>query len=400
METDFRVTIAGVTFKNPLLAASANHVRGLENTARIIRSGVGGIVCKSVTELAGMRGSNRARFAILDEYHRPCRGTIPRMYTFYSRTGSMEAPEAWLKDLPAKLKLAEAHQVVLIGSIAAGRPESWVDIARMMERNGVPMIELNIGCPHYGRVEERMGALIGQDPAACKELVGAVRSAVKIPLIVKLTPQAMDLIAIVKAVQEAGADALTMTNRYMGFAVDIENACPHTGSWAAVGGPWVKPLALRWIAESYRNFPLPIFGSNGAAEWSDVIEFMMAGASLVQMAGAFMLRGPELIPEILTGMDAFLKRKGYRSAAELTGVAARAAIPYNQLHLTPVQRMRVVEAVCIQCGRCMDACYYGAVKRQGDTITIGQECMGCELCLAFCPVPGALEPEPVGEPAG
>jgi dihydroorotate dehydrogenase (fumarate)/dihydropyrimidine dehydrogenase (NAD+) subunit PreA len=395
MEVDFRVTIAGVTFKNPLLAASANHVRGIENTARIIRSGVGGIVCKSVTELEGMRGSNRARFAILDEYHRPCRGNIPRMYTFYSRTGSMEEPEAWLRDLPAKLDLAKTHDVVLIGSIAAGSPENWVKIARMMEKNGLPMIELNIGCPHYERVDERMGALIGQDPEACRELVGAVRSAVDIPLIVKLTPQVMDLTKIVKAVQESGADALTMTNRYMGFTVDIENACPYTGSWAAVGGPWVKPLSLRWIAECYRNSSLPIFGSNGAADWTDAIEFMMAGASLVQMAGAFMLRGPDLIPEILTGMDAFLKRKGYRSVTEITGTAARAAIPYNELHRTPVQRVRIVEEVCIQCGNCMNACYYGAVKMEGKTITIGGDCMGCELCLAFCPVPGALEIEPI-----
>jgi dihydroorotate dehydrogenase (fumarate)/dihydropyrimidine dehydrogenase (NAD+) subunit PreA len=240
-----------------------------------------------------------------------------------------------------------------------------------------------------------MGALIGQDPAACRELVGAVRSAVDVPLIVKLTPQAMDLTRIAEAVQEAGADALTMTNRYMGFTVDIENACPHTGSWAAVGGPWVKPLSLRWIAECYSNFSLPIFGSNGAADWSDVIEFMMAGSSFVQLAGAFMLRGPDLISEILTGMDAFLKQKGYRSIKEIIGVAARAAMPYNELHRTPVQRMRIVEEACIQCGDCLNACYYGAIKNEEGSITIGDGCMGCELCLAFCSVPGALETETV-----
>ena len=390
---NLEVTIVGVTFKNPLLAASANHVRGIENTSRIIRSGVGGIVCKSVSELEGMRASNRARFAILDEYHRPCRGNIPRMFTLYSRTGSMEAPEDWLKDLPVKLKLAQEHNVVLIGSIAAGKPENWVKIARMMAQNGVPMIELNLGCPHYGKVGERMGALIGQDPEACRQVVAAVRSAVKVPIIVKVTPQVIDLMSIVNAAKEAGADAVTVTNRYMGFAVDIEKGEPYIDGWAAVGGPWIKPLSLRWIAECHRNASLPIFGSNGAANWSDVVEFMMAGASLVQMASAFMLEGPDLIPKILEGMEEFLKRKGYPSVKDITGLAVQNALPYKELHRLPVQRMHINQESCIQCGNCLNACYYGAITQDEDTVNIGTGCMGCELCQAFCPVPGAIENE-------
>ena len=209
---DLSMTIAGVRFKNPLLAGSANHVRGLEYTKRIIRSGVGGLVGKSVTDLESMRQSKTARYAILDEYRRPCRGQIPRMYTFYSRSGSMEAPEAWLRDLPEKLALAREHDVVYIGSIGAGRIESWVAIARMMADHGVPMIELNLGCPHAERSPEKMGAQLGQDPEASRAVVAAVRAAVRVPLIVKVTPQAGSLMAVVRAVEAAGADALTMTN--------------------------------------------------------------------------------------------------------------------------------------------------------------------------------------------
>ncbi|MBW2146144.1 MAG: tRNA-dihydrouridine synthase [Deltaproteobacteria bacterium] len=392
---DLKMTVAGVTFKNPLLAASANHVRGIENTQRVVRSGVGGVVCKSVTELEGLRKSENARFAILDEYHRPCQGKIPRMYTFYSRTGSMEHPDDWLRDLPLKLKLAQEHNVVFIGSIAAGKPESWIAIARMMADNGVPMIELNLGCPHYEKVAEGMGALLGQNPEACSRVITAVRSVVKIPVIVKLTPQVADLMTIVKMVQEAGADAITVSNRFLGFAVDIENGRPYTGSMAGVGGPWIKPLTQRWVAQCYLGSPLPILGSNGAADWSDVIEFMMAGASLIQMAGAFMLEGPRLIPKILEGIEAFMKRKGYGSVNEIIGMAARAAIPYTELHRLPVQRMRLDRGVCTRCGNCLGACYYGALHQKGDEVIVGESCVGCELCLAFCPTPGALTPEAI-----
>jgi dihydroorotate dehydrogenase (fumarate)/dihydropyrimidine dehydrogenase (NAD+) subunit PreA len=220
-----------------------------------------------------------------------------------------------------------------------------------------------------------------------------VRSAVKVPIIVKVTPQVIDLMTIVNAAKEAGADAVTVTNRYMGFAVDIEKGEPYIGGWAAVGGPWIKPLSLRWIAECYRTVSLPVFGSNGAANWSDVVEFMMAGASLVQMASAFMLEGPDLIPKILEGMEDFLKRKSYRSMKDITGLAVQNALPYKELHRLPVQRMHINQDTCIQCGNCLNACYYSAITQQEETVNIGPGCMGCELCLAFCPVPGAIEKE-------
>jgi len=397
---DLSMTVAGVRFKNPLLAGSANHVRGAEYTRRIIQSGVGGVVGKSVTDLESMRQIKNARYAILDEYRRPCAGHIPRMYTFYSRTGSMESPEDWLRDLPDKLALARAHDVVLIGSVAAGKIESWVSIARMMADNGVPMIELNLGCPHYERSPEKMGAQLGQDPEACRQVVAMVRSEVRVPIIVKVTPQVANLMPVVRAVQEAGADAVTVTNRFMGFAVDIETGTPYTGSWAAVGGPWIAPLTLRWVAQCYRDTRLPILGSNGAADWSDVIEFLMAGASLVQLVGRFMPTGPDLIPQLLTDLTAFMQRKGYGSIQEMVGVAARAAVPYTELHRIPAQRMRLESDLCNLCGNCLHACYYGALFQHGDEVGITNDCVGCGLCAVFCPT-GALCVEAVAaDPSG
>lgn len=396
---DLSMTVAGIRFKNPLLAGSANHVRGAEATRRIIRSGVGGIVGKSVTDLESMRQTKNARYAILDEYRRPCAGRIPRMYTFYSRTGGMESPEEWLRDLPGKLALAKEHDVVFIGSVGAGRIESWVSIARMMADNGVPMIELNLGCPHSERASEKMGAQLGQDPEACRQVVAAVRREVRVPLIVKLTPQVTNLMAAVRAVEEAGAAAVTVTNRFMGFAVDIERGTPYTGSWAAVGGPWIAPLTLRWVAQCYRDSRLPVLGSNGAAEWSDVIEFLMAGASVVQMVGRFMLTGPDLIPRLLADITAFMRRKGYGSIREMVGVAARAAVPYTELHRIPDQRMRLESELCTDCGKCLHACYCGALVRRGDAPVITEACVGCGLCAAFCPA-GALQVETVGIGSG
>ena len=106
-------------------------------------------------------------------------------------------------------------------------------------------------------------------------------------------------------------------NRFLGFAVDIERGVPYTGGWAAVGGPWISPLTLRWVAQCHRDCRLPILGSNGAADWADAVEFLMAGATAVQLVGRFMLDGPDLIPRLLSELSAFMERKSYRSVQEL-----------------------------------------------------------------------------------
>ena len=377
---DISLELCGLRMASPLMLASGILGETGPSLLKAIKAGAGAVVTKSI----GM--------VPRDGYPNP---TVVETECGLLNAIGLANPgiDEYIKELQAAVK--GSGGVPVIGSIFAGEPGEFAELAKAMASGGASAVELNLSCPHAERSPEKMGVLLGQDPEACRQVVGEVRRAVQVPLIVKVTPQVANVMAVVRAVEQAGASAVTMTNRFMGFAVDIERAAPYTGSWAAVGGPWIAPLTLRWVAQCHRDSRLPILGSNGAAEWSDVVEFVMAGASLVQLVGRFMLTGPELIPRILTDLTAFMQRKGYGSIREMVGVAARAAVPYTELHRIPAQRMRLVSELCSDCGKCLHACYYGALIRQGEEVVVTDACVGCELCAVFCPT-GALQVEVVG----
>ena len=141
--------------------------------------------------------------------------------------------------------------------------------------------------------------------------------------------------------REAGASAVTLTNRFLGFVVNIETARPFIYGHAGVGGPWVKPLTLRWISKTYEAMPdLPITGSNGCYDASDMVEFMMSGARIVQMCSAVMLKGYPYLGQVVKDFGAFLDRKGYATSEDIVGLAARAAMPYDQIKALPRRARR------------------------------------------------------------
>jgi dihydroorotate dehydrogenase (NAD+) catalytic subunit len=168
----------------------------------------------------------------------------------------------------------------------------------------------------------------GLNPKDASEVTAAVRRVVKKPLIVKLSPNAGDLVAVAHAVRESGADCLSMVNTYQALAIDVEKACPvFDNIRAGLSGPAIKPLALRAVydvALSMRALPqrerIPIIALGGISTWQDAVEFIMAGAIAIQV-GTATFCNPATMIEILDGLTAFMKRKGYASIDELCGVA-------------------------------------------------------------------------------
>ncbi len=390
LEVDF----CGVSLKNPIMAASAEPTLNADNMRRCMDSGVGGVIAKTMTDSEAMRElTTRSKWRFLNERHEVCRGKVPRAFTLYGRSGlAFEEPEVFLKEIREALSYASHCGAVVIGSIASTEISGWVDLAKRMEDAGVPLMELNFGCPHPKLMPGvRTGMNVGQDFDYACEITQAVAEAVDVPIMVKVTPQVIDLVEFSGRLREAGAAAVTLTNRYLGFIPDIETGKPLIYGWAGAGGPWTKPLTLRWISQVHCRYKGDIFiaGTNGAYDWRDVVMFIMSGAHVVQMCSAVMAYGYGWLAKQVRRLEEFMDEKGYERVSDMWGIAADAAIPYAEM---PREIARLNPEICTYCKRCLRVCFYGAMQDGGDRLWVREDrCVGCGGCLSVCPVAGAVE---------
>jgi len=385
---DLKVNFLGVDFKNPVLASSAEPTLDKRNMKRVIESGAGGLVVKTITDSEPMKKLGfQTRWRYLDEKHQVCHGNIPRLFTLYGRAGLQDKEtDVWLKEIEEARIMGDKEGCVVIGSIGGTDIPGWVKLAKMMEETGVKMMELNFGCPHPSQMEEaKTGMLVGQDKELASDIVKAVSQNVSIPLIIKLTPQVANVVEVARAVKDAGASAVTVINRFVGFCVDVERAEPRIYGLAGTGGPWVKPLTLRWIYQIYRDLGIPISGTNGVYDAQDVAEFMMAGATVVEMCSVVMAKGYGWITKTIRELNDFLDRKGYKTAGELTGIASQKVLSYAEMEKLPKEKAEVDEDLCTLCEKCVETCFYNALKVEDGRLIVDGCCRGCGICTNVCP---------------
>jgi dihydroorotate dehydrogenase subfamily 1 len=380
---------AGVHFKNPIIHSSIEPSDSLERIKKCIGSGAGGVIIKTVTDKANMAELTRnAKYVVLNNDGQIVRGEIPRSVVFYCRSGySVRPPEEWEAIIKKAKNYADERDVRIIGSLGASTLDKWAELARMEEDCGVCMLELNFGCPHPSQMGEGgAGMSIGQDPKLAAEITAAVAKAVKIPIIIKLTPQVNDPTVIARAVTRAGASGVTVINRFTGFAVNIEKGEPYIYGRAGVGGPWVKPLALRWVNAIFLELGIPIAGTNGIFDWREAVEFIMSGASVMQVGSIVMLKGYEHIREIIEGLEGFMDRKNYQTIESMRGIASRKSLTYEEMYEMPKGKVQIDNEKCNQCLRCVRSCFYDALKDEtGQVVIRSENCIGCELCYYICP---------------
>ena len=209
--------------------------------------------------------------------------------------------------------------VPAIASIYGANPEEFSEIATRVE-NLVDALELNVSCPH---AMGGCGSAIGQDPELTGEIVRSVKKSVKIPVFVKLTPNVTDIVEVARYAEDAGADALTMINSLgPGMRNDIETGNPILNNkFGGLSGPAVKPIAIKCIFEVFDSVKIPLIGVGGIRNYEDVIEFLYAGASCVQIGTSIMYDGMDIFGKILTGLERFMDDKGYGSVNEMVGIA-------------------------------------------------------------------------------
>ncbi len=388
---DLSTEFCGLEFKNPVVVASIEPTNSVDNMKKCIDFGAGGIITKTIGDMEGMKTlTKNSKYAILNDKGKSVVGKIPRNFFFYSRSGyATEHYNEWIPFLKETQDYAAQNGSHVIGNIASGTMEGWVTLAKVMEDCGIPLIEVNYQNLHpTDRKEDAQGIWIAQDADATAEVTARMAEAVDIPLMVKLTPEAYNLTEIARAARDAGAASVAVNSRFVGFAVDIDNAKPYLDGPAGIGGPGVKYMTLRWIHDIHSKLGIPMSGSNGIFDGRDAIEFFMAGAKIMQVGSVLMLKGIEWLPKIIEGMEKFLDQHGYPDLDAIYGIASRRALTMPELFKADPVYSMVDHEKCQfpKCNICVRMCFYDALT-EGDKqlVTRPESCIGCELCQNVCP---------------
>jgi dihydroorotate dehydrogenase (NAD+) catalytic subunit len=301
MENRIATEIAGLKLANPtMLAAGILGYTGL-SLQSVIEAGAGAVVTKTMGQ------EPRAGYLNPTVVQTDC-GLL----------NAMGLPNPGIGHFKEEMKQLKTIHAPIILSIYGSSPEEFVKVAETAAELGADAIELNVSCPHV----EKAGAEIGCDPLLLTDIVKAVKKHVNVPVIVKLTPNVANIGEIAEAAEEAGADAITAINTVKAMAIDTETGRPILANkFGGLSGPAIKPIAVRCVYDVYRAVNVPVIGCGGISNWQDAVEFMLAGASAVQIGTAIAYKGVEVFGSVAQGIDDYLKRKGFKNVKDIVGLA-------------------------------------------------------------------------------
>lgn len=339
MPADTRVSVAGLELKNPVIAGSGEATMNRDGILGALDAGVGAVVAKSTNESAAAKAQlEAAEYVLLDErWEKLPWGPAPRTASLFCRSGLAPQPfDDWLDLLVESDREARSRDAYVIASLIVADPAQCVQMARAIQEAGLRWLELNLGPPH---AEEAPAKAIRSesDASVIEERVRRVREAIEIPLTVKLSGQG-NLIPWVLAAQRAGADAVCLAGRHLAFVPDIRTRRPILGTFGAIGGAWALPLTLRWIAKARAAAgpSLSLIGTNGARNGEDVIRFMLAGASAVEMTSSYITDGAEALARAVGEIGRYCDEEHVR-AREIVGEAADHVLRYDQVQKEEVR---------------------------------------------------------------
>lgn len=298
--TDLRVKVADIEFKNPLIAASGTFAFGKEYEEYYNIAKLGGVSTKGLT-LNPKDGNEGMRL-----YETPS-GLMNSI--------GLENPgiKAFIDN---ELDFLLSKDLVTLVNIGGNNIEDYLEAVRMISETEAQMIELNISCPNV----KSGGMAFGIKTCVAKDVVKKVRDITDKPLIVKLSPNANDIVEMAKACEEVGADALSLVNTFNAMAIDIDRRRAFfNNKTAGLSGPAIKPIALRMVYEVSNAVNIPVIGMGGIQNYKDVIEFIMAGASAVQV-GTMNFTEPMIMPQILEDLENYMNKNNIESFEEIRGI--------------------------------------------------------------------------------
>lgn len=298
---DLTTTIGSLTLKNPVMTASGTFGYGMEYADMIDIARIGGVIVKGTT--LELREGN----------------PYPRMAE--TPSGMLNAvglqnkgADYFVREIYPHLSEIDTNMIV---NVSGSSIETYVECAeKMAALERIPAIELNISCPNV----KQGGMSFGVCASSAAEVVRAVRKVYPKTLIVKLSPNVTDITEIARAAEAEGADAVSLINTLLGMAIDVERRRPLLSTvTGGLSGPCIKPVALRMVWQTASAVRIPVIGMGGIASWQDAVEFMLVGATAIQI-GTYNFIDPAISVKVIEGIEAYCDRHGFVSAAELIGV--------------------------------------------------------------------------------
>ncbi|OGS52500.1 MAG: hypothetical protein A3J79_04715 [Elusimicrobia bacterium RIFOXYB2_FULL_62_6] len=391
---DLSVTFCGKKFVNPFMLSSSPVSNSAKMIERAFEAGWGGVAYKTV---------------VTDRV--PIIHPSPRMHPYNygaQRLAGLQNVEQTtdrglqpnLKDI-AYLKKKWPDRVVM-ASIMGFANQEWADLAKACTDAGADMLELNFSCPHM--TVEGSGCKVGQADDLVEKFTATVRNVTKLPLVAKMTPNLADMNEPAMAAKRGGADAISAINTVKGMSeIGLDDFVPKPnvfgkGAISGYSGPAIKPIGLRFIAEMAANkkLNLPLSGMGGVETWVDALEYILAGATTVQVTTGIIHYGYRMVGDMIEGLSDYMVQKNVKHVSELVGKA----IPY--LHETgefDVKRQGISQYDmdrCVGCGQCYLVCRdaggealeWDSKKRRPKLND--DKCLSCMICSFVCPVSGLI----------
>ena len=334
---DLGVELAGLRLKNPVICGSGEATASGEAIRDLVDAGAAAVVAKSANESDAARAQlASAEYVALDPGWGEADDPSAAGTSLLNRSGlvGMPFPE-WVETLAAADAYAAEHDAHVIASLIVADLDRAAEMAAEIERAGVRALELNIGAPHGGEAEPGAIETVHEADRAAA-VVARVRAAVRLPLLVKLTADGVDLLATAAAARAAGADALVIAGRHLGFLPDPDTRRPVLGTYGAVGGGWALPLSLRWVAKARERLgpDVPLVATNGVRTGADVVRSMLAGARAAEVYTAVHHGGPAALAQIVSEVEAHALDHDVDRLSDLVGEAADHTLTYAQAAAT------------------------------------------------------------------
>ncbi len=447
MTPDLSINFCGVKAPNPFWLASAPPTNSAYQIRRAFEAGWGGAVWKTLNHEPIVNVSSR--YGAIDYDGRKVVGLI-NIELITDRTLDVNLAEI------RQIKREFPNHALFVSLMVESKREIWHDIVKQVQDTGADGVELNFGCPH-GMSERGMGSAVGQVPEYAEMITAWCKEVAKIPVMVKLTPNISDVRAVARAAQKGGADAVSLINTINSImGVDLNTFAPKPavnglGSHGGYCGPAVKPIALNMVSSiaADAGWKIPISGIGGIQAWQDAVEFLLLGASSVQVCTAVMHYGFRIVEHLESGLKNWMREKGFKKIADFQGKGVANIKDWGDLDLSYKVVAEIDQAKCIHCGLCYIACEdgchqsikwekvptdeftkrYGALPspagegrggvngdghplvnphmhftKSGDITTLPGEgdgylgvftikqdtCVGCNMCSLVCPVDGCI----------
>ena len=354
----------GIKLKNPVMAAAGPWNRDGKGLKDSIEAGAGAVVTESIVS-----------DTFLDvRPHISCDDKGAQNIRLYSDIQI----EGWEREM----SIAKEAGGIVAASISGHTPSELAYLASKMEHFGADAIELSVSNPAVESLE-----VVASHADVIFDMTKAVVSAVKIPVAVKLSQNTTNISKVAKAVKDAGGAGVTAINTVRGIlGVDVEDATPSLSTYGGISGQYIKPLGLASVATIAQTTDIPICGVGGITSAKNVLEYMMLGASVVQVGSGLMIEGKQIISKIVQELEIWGQDHNLNNISEIRGRALKNLKSYDEMKFEPAVSHANGVPCTENCEKCVSACMYSAITRKGSSISIDRvRCTGCGLCTFICP---------------